>query len=310
MRKVLTLTARLCEKINDKRWRQSKHILRKVKKMERKAQNMKRSNARNEEQKIIRENLIKEAHEIYIKECERILERVKKDIKEISIKRIESIFRIEKIKHFICHAEKQIDLIRRRVLNGEVIPHGEKIFSIFEEHTEWICKGKAGILQELGLKVCVLEDNFGFILNHRIMINETDEKVAVPIVEETKEIFHNLRSCSFDKGFHNKINKEELLKIVDIVVLPMKGRQSIKEKEEMGKPENKKLRRKHSAVESGISALENHGLDRCPDRGLERFKIYVGLAILSRNIQQLGRILLEKEKKREERKLLQDKSVA
>jgi len=34
-------------------------------------------------------------------------------------------------------------------VEGETIPHNEKVFSIFEEHTEWISKGKAGVSQEL-----------------------------------------------------------------------------------------------------------------------------------------------------------------
>ena len=54
-------------------------------------------------------------------------------------------------------ADRQIDQIQRRVMKGEKIPHAEKVFSIFEPHTEWIVKGKAGISQELGLRVCIME---------------------------------------------------------------------------------------------------------------------------------------------------------
>ncbi len=64
--------------------------------------------------------------------------------------------RIMVIDGYIAHAERQIDQIRRRVLEGSPIAHQEKVFSIFEEHTEWISKGKAGVSQELGLGVCVL----------------------------------------------------------------------------------------------------------------------------------------------------------
>ena len=49
-----------------------------------------------------------------------------------------------------------------------------------------------------------------------------------------------------------------------------------------------KARHKHAAVESAINALENHGLDRCPDHGIIGFKRYVGLAVLSRNLQLIG----------------------
>jgi len=62
------------------------------------------------------------------------------------------------IEGFIVHATRQIDHIRRRVILGQTIAHVDKVFSIFETHTEWISKGKAGVAVELGLKVCILED--------------------------------------------------------------------------------------------------------------------------------------------------------
>ena len=77
------------------------------------------------------------------------------------------------MQRFIDHGWRQIDQIRRRVIEDERIPHEEKVFSVFEEHTEWVSKGKAGVPVELGLRVCVLEDQFGFILHHRVMEQQT-----------------------------------------------------------------------------------------------------------------------------------------
>ncbi len=186
------------------------------------------------------------------------------------------------------------------MVEGETIPHDEKVFSIFEEHTEWISKGKAGVSQELGLKVCVVKDQFGFILHHRVMQNERDYNVAVPIICETKERFSELSSCSFDKGFHSPQNQKELAEILDKVILPRKGKLSAINKEIEDSEEFKQARRKHSAVESSINALENHGLDRCLDHGIHGFKRYVGLAVLARNIQIIGHILQQKQLKRQQ----------
>ena len=199
---------------------------------------------------------------------------------------------------YIAHAERQIDQIRRRVIEGESIPHAEKVFSIFEEHTEWIKKGKAGVQVELGLRVCIVKDQFGFILHHLVMQNETDDKVAVLIIKETLERFNDLSSCSFDKGFHSPSNQEELAKILDKVVLPRKGKLSAINQEIENSEEFIQARRKHSAVESSISALKNHGLERCPDHGLHGFKRYVGMAVVARNIQIIGHIIQQKELKR------------
>ena len=82
------------------------------------------------------------------------------------------------IERYMNHARRQIDQIERRVCNGEKIPHGEKVFSLFEEHTEWICKGKAGIHRELGLRVCILRDQHGFVLYHHVMEKQTDDKAG------------------------------------------------------------------------------------------------------------------------------------
>jgi len=183
--------------------------------------------------------------------------------------------KIQKIKKYITHAERQIDQIRRRVVEGETIPHNEKVFSLFEEHTEWISKG--------------------LILHHRVMQKETDDQIAVSIIQETKDRFNQLSECSFDKGFHSPYNQKELAKILDKVILPRKGKLSAINKEIESSEEFRKARRKHSAVESSINALENHGLDRCRDHGLHGFKRYVGLAVVARNIQIIGHIIRLKE---------------
>jgi len=182
-------------------------------------------------------------------------------------------------------------------VDGESIPHHEKVFSLFEEHTEWISKGKAGVPVELGLKVCIVKDQYNFILHHRVMQNETDDKVAVSMVTETQERYSDFRSCSFDKGFHSPENQKELAEILDKSILPRKGKLSAINKEIENSEGFKSARRKHSAVESSINALENHGLDRCPDHGIEGFKRYVALAVLARNIQIIGDLLQKKEVK-------------
>ena len=43
---------------------------------------------------------------------------------------------------FRDHRDRQIDPIKRRFIEGETIPHDEKVFSLFQPHTEWISKSK------------------------------------------------------------------------------------------------------------------------------------------------------------------------
>ncbi len=208
------------------------------------------------------------------------------------------IKRIEEIEKYMSHAERQIDQITRRVLQGKKIPHDEKVFSIFEQHTEWISKGKAGVPQELGLRVCIVEDNFGFILHHHVMERQTDDKIAVRITRETKERFPELAGMSFDRGFYSPLNKACLSAMLDHVILPKKGKLSQAEAAIEHSEEFLTARRQHSAVESGINALEQHGLDRCPDHGIVGFKRYVALSVLSRNLQILGHLIQQRERSR------------
>ena len=77
-----------------------------------------------------------------------------------------------------------------------------------------------------------------------------------------------------------------------------RGRRNKEETEREQSKEFRQLKRQHSAVESGINALEIHGLDKCPDHGVDGFRRYVSLAVLARNIQKLGAGLREREHKR------------
>ena len=195
----------------------------------------------------------------------------------------------------MAHGTRQIDQIRRRVILGQSIAHEEKVFSIFETHTEWISKGKAGVPVELGLKVCILEDQHQFILHHQVMQNQSDDQVTVEMVSQAKKRFANLNVCSFDKGFHSKTNQEELKEILELVVLSRKGKLSKESQAIEQAPEFVKARRAHSAVESAINGLEVHGLDVCPDHGITGFKRYVALAVVARNIHRIGAILWQKD---------------
>ena len=182
--------------------------------------------------------------------------------------------------------------------------HHEKVFSLFQPYTEWISKGKAGVPVELGVRLAIVEDQYGFILNHRVMEQETDEKAAVPIIHSAKAAFPSLSVCSFDKGFHSPSNQCKLTEYLDLVVLPKKGRRTMAETERETSPEFKAAKRQHSAVESAINALEAHGLDKCPDHGIKGLKRYAALGILARNIQKLGVELQKlKQKKAKRRKL-------
>jgi hypothetical protein len=298
VRQVIATSAGWCEEAGRSDWRQHAYNVRCLKKAYRRTQQVKRSRAQDEAKRAAREDDIRQAHEAYLALAENVLARAR--VTRLTLIEVHQYptARFTALDDYVAHAERQIDQVRRRVLEGERIPHAEKVFSIFEPHTEWITKGKAGVPVELGLRVLVSEDQHGFILSHRVMVRETDDQVAVPVVEDLAKRFPNLHSVSLDKGFHSPANQQRLAEVVPLPVLPKKGKCNATEAAREADPEFRRLRRRHSAVESAINALEAHGLDRCPDHGLDGFKRYVALAVVGRNLHRLGAFLLAAEAER------------
>ena len=291
IRKTIEECAQLSEIHTLTGWRQGQHNIKTFKRQYRIIQKQKHSTSKDETKKLAYEEVVKKSHESYINQAEAFLKRAAVTRQAVFTQSTELVLSVKSLDGYIAHAERQIDQIRRRAINGIVIPHAEKVFSIFQPHTEWISKGKAGVPVELGLRVCVLEDRNGFILHHRVMENETDDKIAVTMIAQAKERFPRLTLCSFDKGFHSPQNQIDLKKELTTVVLPKKGRLSAIDKERESAPEFTEARQQHSAVESAINALGVHGLDLCRDHGINGFKRYVALAVVARNIQRLGAIV-------------------
>jgi IS5 family transposase len=199
---------------------------------------------------------------------------------------------------------KFCDQIERRLIKGEAIPAEEKVFSIFEPHTEWITKGKHNKKVELGLLMMITTDQRQFIVDYKVMEKQRDQAQVAPLLKRLDKNFPGIRitSHSFDKGYHNKDNQKTLDESgIERPILPKKGRHNQEDKARESDPEFKRLRRAHSAVESNINMLEHHGLNRCMDKGLRGFRRYVGLSVLAYNMHQLGNALLAAERKEEER---------
>lgn len=297
MRKAITLTALWCESLQLSDWRQYRYNLRQLKRLMCSAQSKKRRKAKAEAQQDNAPMI--QAYQAYIDQAQCHLDKIHITLSKLSATTPAELLQKIEIESYLQHAKRQIDQIERRVIKGEIIPHAEKVFSLFEPHTEWISKGKAGVPVELGVKVCILEDQHQFILQHHVMAKQTDDQIAVAMVTEAKKRFPALNACSFDKGFHSPANQIDLAQLLDHVTLPKKGKLSKERKAVEQSEAFVKARHAHSAVESAINALEVHGLDKCPDHGIEGFKRYVALAIVARNIRRIGDILWQQDVERE-----------
>lgn len=290
---------RLCEQTAQEfdisGWRQATCHHKRIKSLYRAAQNSKRSNAKDPEKVKAKEVKIQNEHQAYLDRCADMLQRSEQLLADLASNALAKNH-LKNIKEMQKHLLRQMDHIKRRVIEGEVIPHTEKVFSIFQEHSEWISKGKAGVPVEFGLRVAVMTDQLGFILHHLVMEKQTDDQVAICMVTDTQKQYPRLVQASFDKGFYSVSNLQKLPEYLDLVVMPKKGKLSKADATRESSPEFAVARRKHSAVESSINALEHSGLDICRDHGLEGFKRYVALGIVARNIKILGTLIQRKKK--------------
>jgi len=260
-----------------------------------------------------KEELKKQSVKIYLQHTEELVHRCQSILESnIVVDSTAAIAALVGLQHYRDYAIKMMDLVRRRLIEGEVIPAADKIYSIFESHTEWITKGKLNKRVELGHLLLITTDQHHFIVDYKVMESEKDPSQVASLIERLQQKFtgQKIDSHSFDKGFYSKDNLQDLQRSgIAEVIMPKKGKLYKEEKQRESSKEFKKLRHAHSAIESNINMLEHHGLNRCVDKGLHGFKRYVGLSVLAYNLHILGNCLIEQEKQKEKKWLKKQASL-
>ena len=298
MRCVIRESSKLAEKLNLQGWRQHKYNQRQVKNLFNKVR-------RKRAQTPLRVKQYLDQCEQFTVSAERTLAQGWQNAVTISI--IGACICLEES---LKHARRQLEQVERRLLKGEPIAQDEKVFSIFEPHTRWVAKGKAGCAVELGVPVCVVEDQYQFIVHHTIQWQGQDVDYATKIVSETQQRFADFRQCSFDRGFHSRANQEQLDEILDFSALPRKGKLSVAARAHEQSETFQALRKQHPAVESGINNLEQRGLDRVRSYGASGFERSVALSVLSANCHRIGLLLQRKEQKKLQRNKVRLRAAA
>lgn len=277
------------KKLNIPGWRKSKSWTKTLKGLMRELGRVSSSGGKN---KILR---LEKATKEYLKKSKSLIKRIEEALL-YDFKTEKEMLLLINLDYYNKMLKKHIDLLDRRLLQGEKIPHEEKIFSIFQPFVEMIKKGKSRPNVEIGKKIAITTDQNNLILDWQIAEKESDNELLIPIMDRllTK---YKIKSISFDKGFSSKEDKELLSLFIDDVIMPKKGKLSKEEKSEESKPLFKKLKNKHSAVESNINELECRGLNRCPNRSYRTFKNYAGLACTAYNLHKIGRQMQNQSRK-------------
>lgn len=204
----------------------------------------------------------------------------------------------ERLEYFHGMLDKHLDLVARRLLQEEKIPAQEKVFSLFEPHTEWIQKGKQRPNVELGHRLLIATDQHQLIQDYDVPVGGADVDQSVPVTDRLLGRYGvgSLASLSFDKGFTRTEDRALLSLYVPLVVMPKRGKKNAAETQHENEKPFVALRKQHSAVESEINSLEHHGLNRCLDVGLEGYLRYVGCGVMSYNLHVIGRELLVRQR--------------
>ena len=200
-------------------------------------------------------------------------------------------------------ADRVIDQTRRRVIEGEQVPSEQKIYSIFEDHTALIKRGKAQKPVEFGHKVFLAESAQGLITDYRVLEgNPADSDHVQASLERHQQIFQHPPECyTGDRGFYSANNVERCQQAkVGEVCIPQRGGKKTAEQEALERsPAFKKAQRFRVGIEGRISVLfRGRGMKRCRAKGRERFEMLVGAAVLANNLMRIAQLIEDQKPKR------------
>ena len=296
LRKVLGFAVMLAGLFGLIGWRQHKHLYRKARRLVRKIDRIaaRKGNGYQERMKQPYRELL-EVADLLLTRAETLRETVRKYGTGGGA---EALALDKELETFVQRTRQVCSLARRRVLEGETIPNHEKLFSIFETHTQLYKRGKAGEPMQFGRLVLVFEDGAGFITHHHILPRDQGDRDVVVEQTRTAQKRHRgkIRRGSFDRGFHSPQVQDELAKILEHPCVPMPGSKQAAEQEKTASVEFRNARQSHPGIESAIGALQSgNGLKRCRDRTEKGFERYIGLGVLGRNLHVLGKLLIARE---------------
>jgi IS5 family transposase len=217
--------------------------------------------------------------------------RLQKQLRQHREPKAKRLYQI--LETFLPRTKQVIDQTTRRILQGEQVPAQEKIVSLFEEHTDIICRGKESRPVEYGHKIWLNEVEGGLVSHYRILDgNPSDEEQWKPSLKAHLKTFHQPpHQASADRGLFSEPN-EQLAQDLGVkrVILPQPGYRSPARLKHERKAWFVKGRHWHAGVEGRISVLKRaHDLGRCLAHGLNGFQCWVGWGIIAGNLAVLGR---------------------
>jgi len=172
-------------------------------------------------------------------------------------------------------------------IEGQKVPAAERVFSIFEEHTELIKRGRRGKPVEFGHKVLLCETMEKFITDYEVYEQQqVDCDLTEPVILRHEKLFGTRPEVvAADKGFCPEQTKfEKLAELVETLAIPRRMRDFV----------DKALatwQAFRAGIEGTISGLKRaFRLIRCFFRGFRSFSSAVGLGVFCHNLIVLAEL--------------------
>jgi len=197
--------------------------------------------------------------------------------------------------HYLTMSAIAIDQCERRVLKGEKVPASEKIVSIFEDHTDIIKRGKSQSPTEFGHKVLITTAKSGLITQYRVFRGNPDDARMIPdiLTIHQNQYGQAPKGLCGDRRFFSSDNETSAYTAgVEKVSICKPGYRS-KARQQIEKQRwFKNLQRFRAGIEGIISALmRSYGLKRCLWKGWDAFQSYVGLSVVTFNLQKIAALI-------------------
>ena len=199
---------------------------------------------------------------------------------------------IKELKELLPKAEKVYDISWRHEILGESVPNKDKIFSIFEDHTDIIVKGGREV--EFGHKVNLAGGKSNLILDCRILDgNPADATIYGDVLDRIHANYGIVpRDIVTDGGYASKDNVRiaQGKGIINIVFNKIKGSlQNIVRSKNM----ETRLKKWRSGIEGVISNLKRgYELFRCEWKTRAHFDAKVYWNVIAYNIRVMTGALL------------------
>lgn len=188
----------------------------------------------------------------------------------------------------------QVAACSRRVWNGETVPASDRIFSIFEPHTELLKRGKARKPTEFGHMVSIGQTREKFISFYQVEEKSRhDIQIGDEALTEHKKIFGEYpKGFAADKNYYGgPEHLEKWEERIDTYAVGKKGNRNECETQREHGMMFRLLQKFRAGCEGSISVLKRvFGLYRCLFRGFKSFASSIGAIVFCHNLVVLSRL--------------------